>query len=91
MKVKKVMGGKFVTDEENQDLITSIEDGIAGNIIFLTDVSICNLSVDEINVIINEGSKIPISSGETLSLGNIVVRSLVVVEKGSTVKFLGLC
>ena len=91
MNYKKVMGGKFTTKEENQEMLSSIDDGIEGNVLILTDVTICNLGVTEINVIINRGSKIPIDSEEILSLGDLTVKSLVVVEKGSIIKFLGLC
>ena len=46
---------------------------------------------NEINVIINGGTRIPIDANEILSLEDLVVGSIIVVEQGSTVKFLGLC
>ena len=91
MKLKKVIGGKFTTNQANQDLMTTVDDGIENNVLLLTNVSICNLGDSEINVIINGGNLIPIDVNEILSLDDLVVKSLVVVEQGSTVKFLGLC
>ena len=91
MKLKKVIGGKFTTNKPNQDLMTTVDDGIENNVLLLTNVSICNMSDNEINVIINGGTKIPIDANEILSLEDLVVGSIIVVEQGSTVKFLGLC
>ena len=82
----KVRGGKVTTSVPNQNIIDTIE----GIDIRLTNVSIKNLSETEINVIINGGSKIPIEVNETLNLGDLEVDTLVVVEQGSTVKYLGL-
>lgn len=91
MKLKKVIGGKFTTNKPNQDLMTTVDDGIENNVLLLTNVSIYNMSDNEINVIINGGTQIPIGVNEILSLEDLVVGSIIVVEKGSTVKFLGLC
>ena len=91
MKLKKVIGGKFTTNKPNQDLMTTVDDGVENNVLLLTNVSICNMGDNEINVIINDGTRIPIDANEILSLEDIVVGSIIVVEQGSTVKFLGLC
>lgn len=91
MKLKKVIGGKFTTKQANQDLMTSVDDGIENNVLLLTNVSICNIGSNEINVIINGGTRIPIGANEVLSLEDLVVGSIIVVEQGSTVRFLGLC
>ena len=91
MKLKKVIGGKFTTNKPNQDLMTTVDDGIENNVLLLTNVSICNIGSNEINVIINGGTRIPIGANEVLSLEDIVVGSIIVVEQGSTVRFLGLC
>ena len=91
MKLKKVIGGKFTTKQANQDLMATVDDGIENNVLLLTNVSICNMGDNEINVIINDGTQIPIDTNEILSLEDIVVGSIIVVEQGSTVKFLGLC
>ena len=91
MKLKKVIGGKFTTKQANQDLMATVDDGIENNVLLLTNVSICNMGDNEINVIINGGNQIPIDANEILSLEDLVVGSIIVVEQGSTVKFLGLC
>lgn len=91
MKLQKVIGGKFTTNQVNQDLMTTVDDGIKNNVLLLTNVSICNMGNNEINVIINGGTRIPIDANEILSLEDLVVGSIIVVEQGSTVKFLGLC
>lgn len=91
MKLKKVIGGKFTTNQANQDLMLTADDGIENNVLLLTNVSICNMGNNEINVIINGGTQIPIDVDEILTLEDLVVKSIVVVEKGSVVKFLGLC
>ena len=91
MKLQKVIGGKFITNQVNQDLMTTVDDGIENNVLLLTNVSICNMGDNEINVIINGGTQIPIDANEILSLEDLVVGSIIVVEERSTVKFLGLC
>ena len=91
MKLKKVIGGKFTTKQANQDLMATVDDGIENNVLLLTNVSICNMGDNEINAIINGGTRIPIDANEILSLEDIVVGSIIVVEQGSTVRFLGLC
>ena len=91
MKLKKVIGGKFTTKQANQDLMATVDDGIENNVLLLTNVSICNMGDNEINVIINGGNQIPIDANEILSLEDLVVGSIIVVEQGSTVRFLGLC
>ena len=91
MKLKKVIGGKFTTNKPNQDLMTTVDDGVENNVLLLTNVSICNIGSNEINVIINGGTRIPIDANEILSLEDLVIGSIIVVEQGSTVRFLGLC
>ena len=91
MKLKKVIGGKFTTNKPNQDLMTTVDDGIENNVLLLTNVSICNMGDNEINVIINGGTRIPIDANEILSLEGLVVGSIIVDEQRSTVKFLGVC
>ena len=80
--MKPIKGGKIVTTVENQELIAEGDS--------LKKVVIHNLSEDEINIIINKGNKIPISSDEAIRLGTLKVISIVVVEKGSTVRYIGV-
>ena len=79
MKLQKVIGGKFITKQANQDLMTTVDDGIENNVLLLTNVSICNMGDNEINVIINGGTQIPIDANEILSLEDLVIGSIILV------------
>ena len=83
---KKVRGGKVTTSRANQNIL-DIEQGLNRKV---TNVSIVNLGLEEIHVIINNGDMIPIDSNETLNLGDLVIDTIIVVEKGATVKFIGV-
>ena len=83
---KKVRGGKVTTSIANQNIL-DVEQGLNRKV---TNVSIVNLGLEEIHVIINNGDMIPIDSNETLNLGDLVIDTIIVVEKGSTVKFIGV-
>ena len=83
---KKVRGGKVTTDRANQNIL-DIEQGLDRKV---TNASIVNLGLEEIHVIINNGDMIPIDSNETLNLGDLVIDTIIVVEKGATVKFIGV-
>lgn len=91
MRNKKVMGGKFTTSEKEQEILNLIDDGVVGNSLILTNVTIYNVGANEISVMINDGTRIPIDSKESLYLGDLQIKKVVVVEKGSTVKILGIC
>ena len=56
----------------------------------LEQVTIFNESQSEINLIINGGEVIPLEIGESLSFGDIIIESIVIVEKGSIVKYIGI-
>lgn len=82
---RKVRGGIITTTVENQNIIDRDE---RFNTI-LKNVSIVNLSLNEIHVIVNGGDVLPLDSNETLNLGNLAIDTLVVVEKDSIVKYIG--
>ena len=84
--VKKVRGGKVTTTVANQNIIDR-EDGLNR---ILKNVSVVNLGSNEIHVIVNGGDKLTLDSNETLNLGDLEVDTLVVVEKGSIVKYIGV-
>ena len=84
--VKKVRGGKVTTNVANQNIIDR-EDGLNR---ILKNVSVVNLGLDEIHVIVNGGDMLALDSNETLNLGDLEVDTLVVVEKGSIVKYIGV-
>ena len=84
--VKKVRGGKVTTTVANQNIIDR-EDGLNR---ILKNVSVVNLGSNEIHVIVNGGDELTLDSNETLNLGDLEVDTLVVVEKGSIVKYIGV-
>ena len=84
--IKKVRGGKVTTTVANQNIIDR-EEGINR---ILKNVSVVNLGLDEIHVIVNGGDMLALDSNETLNLGDLEVDTLVVVEEGSTVKYIGV-
>ena len=83
---KKIRGGKVTTSRANQNIL-DVEPSLD---IKVTNVSIVNLGLEEIHVIINDGDMLPIDSNETLNLGDLVIDTIIVVEKGATVKFIGV-
>lgn len=84
--VKKVRGGKVTTTVANQNIIDR-EDGLNR---ILKNVSVVNLGLNEIHVIVNGGDMLALDSNETLNLGDLEVDTLVVVEEGSIVKYIGV-
>ena len=84
--VKKVRGGKVTTTVANQNIIDR-EKGINR---VLKNVSVVNLGLNEIHVIVNGGDMLALDSNETLNLGDLEVDTLVVVEEGSIVKYIGV-
>ena len=84
--VKKVRGGKVTTTVANQNIIDR-EEGINR---ILKNVSVVNLGLNEIHVIVNGGDMLALDSNETLNLGDLEVDTLVVVEEGSIVKYIGV-
>ena len=86
MRHKKVKGGEFVTKVANENVLDREE----GKNTVLTNVTIINMSVDRIHVVINGGDELPLDSGETMTLGDLVIDSIVVVESGSTVRYMGV-
>jgi hypothetical protein len=82
--MRPVRGGRVITTVENQELITNSENG-------LVKVTVCNQSNNEIHIIINNGSQISLDVDESISLSeNIRVISLIVVETGSKVRYIGV-
>lgn len=84
--IKKVRGGKVTTTVANQNIIDR-EERINR---ILKNVSVVNLGLNEIHVIVNGGDELTLDSNETLNLGDLEVDTLVVVEKDSIVKYIGV-
>ena len=83
----KVRGKVVTTEKEYQEVLS---DGNEGTIESITNVQVQNMGEGEINVIFNDGDKILMRTNETLSLGNVIIESIVVVESGSKVRYIGL-
>lgn len=84
--IKKVRGGKVTTNVANQNIIDR-EEGLNR---ILKNVSVVNLGLNEIHVIVNGGDMLALDSNETLNLGELEVDTLVVVERDSIVKYIGV-
>lgn len=79
--MKPIKGGRIITTIANQELIKENA---------LRKVTIHNQSEDEITVIINNGNKIPLDPDESIKLGNLKITSIIVVERGSIVRYIGV-
>ena len=75
-----VKGGRITTTMENERILN----------IPITQATIYNESPNEINIIVNNGEIIPLSEGESLCFGDIEIESIIILEKGSTVKYIGI-
>jgi len=80
--MEAIKGGRITTTSANQELIVNYD--------YLKKVSIYNQSDKEITVMINHGNEIPIGVDESIKLGNLKVVSIIIIEKGSTVKYIGI-
>ena len=75
-----VKGGRFITTYEKQEIIS----------VPMEQVTIFNESENEITLRINNGELIPLEYGESLSFGDIVIESIIIIEKNSMVKLIGI-
>ena len=75
-----IKGGKYATTTDYQEIMS----------IPIEQVTIFNEGQTEINLIINGGEMIPLEIGGSLSFGDIIIESIIVVEKGSIVKYIGI-
>ena len=81
--MKPIRGGKITTNVDFQELITQEDDS-------LRKVTIYNLSEKEVGVKINNGNAIPLNPYESINLGNLKIVSIIIIEKGSTVRYIGV-
>ena len=85
--MKKIAGKHVITSEENMELI---DDNKKSTIDFVTNFVFQNMGEENIHIIINKGDEILVLPNETVKLGDIKVFSLVVVEKNSEVRYMGI-
>lgn len=83
----KVRGKVVTTTKANEEIL---KDNDKTTIESIKNVSVENKGTASMNVIFNGGDKILIEAGETLALGDILIESMVVVEIGSVVRYLGI-
>ena len=75
-----VKGGRYITTTDHQEIVSAP----------IEQVTIFNETQGEINLIINQGEIIPLGEKESLGFGDIIIESIIVVEKGSIVKYIGI-
>lgn len=86
-KKEKIRGQEVTTNVSYQELI---DDNNTGTVFFLRNLAIHNMGGDKIHVVINDGDEIGIQGNEVLTCGEIKVYSLIVVESGSTIRYMGI-
>ncbi len=84
---EKIRGQEVTTNGSYQELI---DDKNENTSFFLRNLAIHNMGGDKIHVVINDGDEIGIQANEVLTCGEIKVYSLVVVESGSTIRYMGI-
>lgn len=87
MKRDKIKGQEVTTNSTYQELI---DDNNDKTVYYLKNVAIHNMGGDKIHVIINGGDEISIQGNEVLTCGDIKVYSIVVVEVGSYIRYMGI-
>ena len=85
MKHRRVKGGEFTTVNEYENILD--RDGKNN---MLTNVTVVNMGLERIHVIINNGDELPLDSTETMTLGDLTIDSIVIVEKDATVRYMGV-
>ncbi|MBQ2409008.1 MAG: hypothetical protein II309_06200 [Bacilli bacterium] len=86
-KKEKIRGQEVTTNVSYQELI---DDNNTETVFFLRNLAIHNMGGDKIHVVINDGDEIGIQGNEVLTCGEIKVYSLIVVESGSTIRYMGI-
>ena len=87
MRKQKIRGQELTTIGEMQELI---DDKSEKTVYYLTNLAIHNMGGDTIHVIINGGDQISILGNEVMTCGEIKVYSLVIVESGAEIRYMGI-
>ena len=87
IKKDKIRGREVTTNSAYEELI---DDNNAMTAYHLKNVAIHNMGGDKIHVIINGGDEISVQGNEVLTCGEIKVYSIVIVEAGSSVRYMGI-
>ena len=83
----KVRGKAVTTAKEREEILS---DGNPNTVESIVNVSVQNMDAVDVHFIFNGGDEILVEAGEVLSLGDIRIDSIVVVENGVKVRYIGL-
>ena len=82
----KVRGKVVTTAKEREEILS---DGNPNTVESIVNVSVQNMDSADVHFIFNGGDEILVEAGEVLSLGDIRIDSIVVVENGVKVRYIG--
>lgn len=85
--MNKIKGKVITTETNNQEIF---DDNLEQTVDFMTNVQINNMGTSDCNIIINEGDVLLLQANETLSLGEVTIYTIVVKEKGSKIRYIGV-
>ena len=83
----KVRGKVVTTAKEREEILSDENPNTVESIV---NVSVQNMDSADVHFIFNGGDEILVEAGEVLSLGDIRIDSIVVVENGVKVRYIGL-
>ena len=83
----KVRGKVVTTVKEREEILA---DANPNTVESIYNVSVQNMDTTDVHFIFNGGDEILVEVGEVLSLGDIRIDSIVVVENGVKVRYIGL-
>ena len=83
----KVRGKVITTSTEREEILS---DNNPNTVERIYNVSVQNMDSADVHFIFNGGDEILVEVGEVLSLGDISIESIVVVENGVKVRYIGL-
>ena len=83
----KVRGKVVNTIKEYEEILS---DGNPNTVEIIRNVSVQNMDAVGVHFIFNGGDEILVEAGEVLSLGDISIESIIVVENGVKVRYIGI-
>lgn len=87
MRRQRIRGQELTTNSTMQELI---DDKNTQTVYYLTNLAIHNMGGDTIHVIVNGGDEISILGNEVMTCGEMKVFSLVIVESGAEIRYMGI-
>ena len=88
MATKKVKGKVVLTTVLNQEILD--DDNDITTVVVLNNVTIQNMSETDVHVRVNQGDEILIQTDEQIKIVGTGVDSIIVKEKNSKVRYIGL-